>query len=381
MYDYNNIFIILATKLHSYYTINMIMLTPNILYNDNSLSEKPKFKYLSQLALLLLLLGGALLIAGIVQFIIGITLIEKNVPIDKWGEAMMTALNNPKNANAMRWMQLLSAFVMFFLPAFLWSIIISKNAFKYLGFNAIINAKQIAIVVAISFMALILSGALGELNQMIPISKEWASTFKKMENAYNDQITSIIHMSNVAEYFFVLIVIAFAPAIFEEVLFRGGLQQLLTNWTKRPLLAIIITSIIFSAVHLSYYGFLPRLALGLVLGLLYYYGKNIWLNILMHLLNNGISVTAVFLLSKNGKLPKEVIDETFPIYYGIIPLIAIVFLLKLFKKESTTLQPQETIVYLKREENPFDAQQAIPAQYSEQTINTSTNDGTEPNNI
>ena len=62
-------------------------------------------------------------------------------------------------------------------------------------------------------------------------------------------------MRSPAEFIFSLLVMALFPALFEETLFRGGLQQILVAWFKKPLLAITITSIIFSAVHFSYYGF------------------------------------------------------------------------------------------------------------------------------
>jgi membrane protease YdiL (CAAX protease family) len=60
--------------------------------------------------------------------------------------------------------------------------------------------------------------------------------------------------------------LAAAPALFEEVLFRGGFQQVFVGWTKNKWAGIIITSILFSAIHFSYFGFLPRLALGIGIG-------------------------------------------------------------------------------------------------------------------
>jgi membrane protease YdiL (CAAX protease family) len=353
----------------------------NIFSSTNTLAEKPKVKYGAQLGILLGFIGLAFMVAGMVQIGVAFSLLPKNISFDQMGSEMMKAMEKPENANTMRWMQLASAGIMFFVPTVLWALIISRNSFKFLGFNSKLNAKQIAIVIGISIFALILSGALGELNQMIPISKHWATKFKEMENAYSDQMMSIARMNNVAEYLFVLIVIGFAPALFEEVLFRGGLQQLLTNWSKKPLLAIIVTSIIFSAIHMSYYGFLPRFALGMVLGLIYYYGKNIWLNILMHLLNNGISVTIMFLTSKGGKPSQEVMDGTFPIYYGIVPLLAIIFFMSRFKKESEALAPENTFVYLKKEENPFAETMYANDDQSADSTNNTLNDGTEQTSI
>ncbi len=353
----------------------------NIFSSSNALAEKPKMKYGAQLALLLGFVGLAFMVAGMVQIVVAFSLLPKNISFTQMGSEMMKAMEKPENANTMRWLQLVSAGIMFFVPTVLWALIISRNSFKFLGFNTKLNVKQIAIVFGISVFALILSGALGELNQMIPISKHWAAKFKEMETAYAEQVMSIARMNNVAEYLFVLVVIGFAPALFEEVLFRGGLQQLLTNWSKKPLLAIILTSIIFSAIHMSYYGFLPRFALGLMLGLIYYYGKNIWLNILMHLLNNGISVTVMFLTSKGGKPSQEIMDSTFPIYYGIVPLIAIIYFMSQFKKESEAIAPENTFVYLKKEENPFAERLHTNNDQSSDSTNNTLNDGAEQTSI
>ena len=127
--------------------------------------------------------------------------------------------------------------------------------------------------------------------------------------------------------------------------------------------------------------FLPRFALGLMLGLIYYYGKNIWLNILMHLLNNGISVTVMFLTSKGGKPSQEIMDSTIPIYYGIVPLIAIIYFMSQFKKESEAIAPENTFVYLKKEENPFAERLHTNNDQSSDSTNNTLNDGAEQTSI
>jgi membrane protease YdiL (CAAX protease family) len=158
-----------------------------------------------------------------------------------------------------------------------------------------------------------------------------------LENQYNDGIFVIANMKNITDYIITLLVIALAPAIVEETFFRGCMQQMFNGWFKNAFVAIFVTSIIFSAVHVSYYGFLPRVGLGVILGLIFYYGKNIWLNILMHFLNNAIAVTQLYLLSKNGKLTKEAmntVDDKFPLWLGVVSLLLLMTLFYRFKKES-----------------------------------------------
>ncbi len=87
--------------------------------------------------------------------------------------------------------------------------------------------------------------------------------------------------------------ICILPATVEELFFRATLQRYMLVGFARPMVAILITALIFSLAHLSIVGLLPRLWLGLVFGYLYYDSQNILLSIRLHFLNNLI---ALFLL-------------------------------------------------------------------------------------
>jgi membrane protease YdiL (CAAX protease family) len=124
------------------------------------------------------------------------------------------------------------------------------------------------------------------------------------------------------------------PAIVEETFFRGTMQQLFISWFRNPWAGIIVTSILFSAIHMSYYGFLTRAMLGVVLGLLYYYGKSIWLNILAHFLNNAVAITLLYVYSLKGKVSKDALEDHYPLWIGLMATIILIFLLIIFKKKS-----------------------------------------------
>jgi len=332
-----------------------------LLIEETPRNSKPRFSSLSQLSILIGLVGFGFILAGLVQLMVAFSLFQRSNPNEKMQDAIIKVLTNPANANLMRWLQLASAFLMFFVPVFATAKIISRKSFAYLSFNKKLNGKQVMYVVGISVLALVLSMVLGELNKAIPISPVWAAKFKAMEDSYQEQVMAIASMKSFGEYLFVLVVIAFAPALFEEALFRGGLQQILTQWTKRPIVAILITSFIFSAVHMSYYGFLPRMGLGVILGIIFYYSKNIWLNILMHVLNNGISITAFYLYSRKGKASPEVLEPEISKMYGniasivlgLITVSALTYLLQRFIAESKKIDTVDPATYLKQDNNPF----------------------------
>jgi membrane protease YdiL (CAAX protease family) len=147
-----------------------------------------------------------------------------------------------------------------------------------------------------------------------------------------------------------MIIIGLLPAIFEEVCFRGGIQNILMRWFKGPWIAIILTAIIFSAVHVSYYGFLVRFALGVALGLVFYYSGSLWLNIIFHFLFNGIQVTAMYASTIQGAKTSKDIEQNFPMWAGIIALVFIIYAFIYFRKISLAQQEK----YVMPEEDPND---------------------------
>jgi membrane protease YdiL (CAAX protease family) len=92
-----------------------------------------------------------------------------------------------------------------------------------------------------------------------------------------------------------LLVMAVLPAIGEELLFRGILQRLLYQATQHMHLAIVVSAFIFSAIHLQFYGFLPRFLLGVLFGYIYWWTKDLSLAILGHFFNNAFTLTMLFL--------------------------------------------------------------------------------------
>jgi membrane protease YdiL (CAAX protease family) len=95
-------------------------------------------------------------------------------------------------------------------------------------------------------------------------------------------------------------VIALFPAVTEELFFRGVIQKLFNNWTGNIHIAIIITGILFSFAHFQFYGFVPRMFLGIVMGYLLYWTNNIWVPIFAHFANNAIAVIGYFIFYKSG---------------------------------------------------------------------------------
>ena len=282
----------------------------------------------AQLGILLALIGGGLIIGSIIAAVAWIVMTGRPIL------AMAGDMLKPQYYNAVMVIQAISTFFMFFIPVYIFALICYRKPAKFMGFNTNVNLKQIFLILGILILTFPLSGALAELNKILPISREWAAKFKAMEDSRAAQEAALININSFPRYIISLMVIGLLPGLFEEVCFRAGLQNILTRWFKSPSPAIILTAVLFSVIHISYYGFLVRLALGIILGLVFYYSGSIWLSVLFHFLYNGLQVTALYMFNLSGVKNQKGIEESFPIWAGAVALCFIIYLFSRFRQIS-----------------------------------------------
>ena len=198
----------------------------------------------------------------------------------------MMQFTSQSEIDAVKFIQMLSAIGLFITPTLLYGYLCDFDLNLNLNFN-----RQ-SLLLAIAIMLLI--------NPFISFIYEWNKSFNIPDwmLVFDDNAEKItnyfLKMNTLGDLFFNLLVIAIIPAMGEELLFRGYLQQKMTQWLGKPHVAIIITAILFSAIHMQFQGFLPRFALGLVLGYLFYWSGSLWLPIIAHLLNNAMAVTFAY---------------------------------------------------------------------------------------
>jgi membrane protease YdiL (CAAX protease family) len=288
-------------------------------------------RYPSQLAIFLGLTGAGLVIGSLASLAVWSMMTGQPFPLK--AEDIL----QPKYYKVNMVMQAVSTFLIFFVPVHFFAMICYRKPLTYLGFNFRFNVKQVLLLIGILILTFPMSGALSTLNKILPIPQDWAVKFKAMELAREAQEAALININSFSRYIISLIVICLLPAIFEETFFRGGLQNLFSRWFEGPWAAIILTGIIFSLIHLSFYGFLVRFALGIVLGFIFYYSGSLWLSILFHFLFNAIQVTALYILTMKGIKNKNV-EDNFPIWAGIVALAVLAYLFKVFKETSAAKQ-------------------------------------------
>ncbi len=295
---------------------------------------KQTYSYPVQFIFLMGLLGVFMIVGTFLLTLVGSQLLHCKLL------EVPALLNLPANAGMSKILNLGATFIAFVLPAIIFTRINKKQSqttFGALGFFNISDPKLLLYTLPITYGGILLSGSLAEINQHFYLPAKLLEQAKALEQTYKTLMLNMARMDSVLDYITALFVMAIAPAIFEEILFRSTVQPLFIGWTKNVWVGIIITSIFFSAIHFSFFGFLSRTALGILLGLLFYYSKNIWLSIFMHFLNNGLIVTQLYIVTKQGKSIEKAMDEKIAVWWGIIGLVILWFSFKAFKKHSPTL--------------------------------------------
>lgn len=245
--------------------------------------------------------------------------------IDPEGAAAKQAAE--MDINQLKWLQATSSMLFFFLPAFLWVVFVFRGRYLYfLGFKRADKTNMYVLAACAILFTFPLVFWLGELNRLIPLP-EWMI---KMEESSGKQMAEFLKIRHWYDVYVNLIVIGLVPAICEELFFRGALQRVLIYVTKSPWVGIILSAFLFSALHLQFAGFLPRMFLGIVLGILYWYSGSLWTCIIAHFIFNGTQVLFV------SYAPKFIeVNPELPMYAAVVSLIAVGSVLYYYRRQSS----------------------------------------------
>lgn len=195
----------------------------------------------------------------------------------------------------------ISSILMFVVPPIVYYYITRRDhPMQQLGFRKVASPAGMLLItsVLLMFISLPVTNQLTTWNEALKLGGAFEKVETWMKNLEETAAAVTERMLNVDTFgglLLNLIVIALIPAVGEELTFRGVLQQALTRKMKNPHVAIILSAAIFSFIHFQFYGFLPRMFLGVLLGYMFYITGSLWTSMLMHFLNNGTAVVLYFL--------------------------------------------------------------------------------------
>jgi len=279
-----------------------------------------------QLLFLLLWLFMGTVLASLISFvaILVVTGGDLNSVVDGTG---MDALF--ENMTVLKVVQIFASIATFVVPAVGFAIMKKRKWLEYVQLNKELKTPagifSIFIIVFAFPLILLLLQLNGQL--ILPEALNGLENWMLAQEEAAAELTLLfLKMDTVGALILNLILVGVVPAFSEELLFRGVIQQFLMEWTKRPHLAILLAGIIFSFFHFQFYGFLPRMVLGMFLGYLFYWSGNLWYPILAHFFNNGSQVMLVYFGQMDAsEAAKDAppLDSNFFITFGISTLLLI----------------------------------------------------------
>ena len=248
--------------------------------------------------------------------------------------SFLSDYSNSKSVNILKFFQLFTSVGFFIVPPLLFAYFTDFQ----LQLSQKINRQTVLLTIAIMLIANPFVAYLMQWNQVLNLPDFLEEVQRWMEASEQKamQLTeAFLAMKSMEDLLINLFLIALIPAIGEELLFRGVLQQLFAKWTGKIHLAIFISAFLFSTIHLQFFGFFPRFVLGIILGYMFYWSKNLWLPILAHFTNNALAIIFTYQFVVD-KIQIDFLNEETQVNINeaFISLLAVTLLMYLLYKKS-----------------------------------------------
>nr|WP_294948273.1 CPBP family intramembrane glutamic endopeptidase [uncultured Mucilaginibacter sp.] len=266
--------------------------------------------------------------------LIGVAVIAAFYGVDLVMQIMRMDFSNPQMQQALYGLQIISTTIPIILAPVVFARFIVKDPADYLKPSFRFNVFLLVVAFFVMMASAPLIEGLSNINQQLILPK-WLSGLeewmKKSEEQAQLITKAILKMDTVWDMLKNVLLIGLLTAIVEELMFRGVLQTIMQRWTKNTHAAVWITAALFSAFHMEFYGFLPRMLLGALFGYFVAWSGSIWPAVWGHFLNNGTAVLVTYLFQQ--KKIKVNPDDTHTFTYGgyIFSAIIIIILLLVYK--------------------------------------------------
>ena len=207
------------------------------------------------------------------------------------------------NLFAMLTMQDILAFI---LPAVVTMAIIYRRPFHVMGLDRAPSWLAITIVIVFYVISLPAMNWLVEMNKAMSLPS-WMAGIEQAMRAAEDSAAEVtqemLNINSVGQLILCVLVVGVMAGLSEEMLFRGAMLRTMQDSRLGNHAVVWITAFLFSALHMQFYGFVPRMLLGVWLGYLFVWTGSLWVPIIAHTLNNS-TVVLMSYLSNKGVIPE-----------------------------------------------------------------------------
>jgi membrane protease YdiL (CAAX protease family) len=206
-------------------------------------------------------------------------------------------------------------------------------------------AKIFSIIPVLGVCFLIAISPITEWNmtfQFPDFLKDFGSWARVQEDKMMEMTKLLTNFDSTTEFILGLVVIAVLPGIGEELVFRGLIQNELYRSNRNIHIAIWTSAFLFSAIHMQFFGFVPRLLLGALFGYLYYWSGNLLIPMVAHFFHNGFTLTMLYLYNQGSTSINMDSEESAPLYLVALCTGVTFALLYFFRKHYTSVEQRPT---------------------------------------
>ena len=227
----------------------------------------------------------------------------------------MLLFDGAQTTTSLKWLQLFQLLSMLALPPILgaWIWTADHQPFRWLRLDVGMTWQVALLAILVMVCAIPGINLLADLNGkvVLPKSLDFIELFlRQQEDAAAALTQRFLQADNFGGLLLNIGLMALLPALAEELTFRGTMMQILHHTPSKANahMAVWIAAIIFSAVHMQFYGFIPRMLLGAMFGYAFLWTGCLWVPILMHFTNNAIAVLSYYLFDEIGQNGQSLAD-------------------------------------------------------------------------
>ena len=217
----------------------------------------------------------------------------------------------------------------FIVPAVLAMAIFYRRPLHVMCLDRAPSLRAIIVVLAFYILSLPAMNWLVDANNSMSLPS-WMSgveeMMRTMEDSAADATDQLLDINTVWQLIISVFVVGLMAGLSEEMLFRGAMQRTMQDSRLNAHAAVWITAIVFSAFHMQFFGFFPRMVLGAWLGYLLVWTRSLWVPIIAHTLNNSTVVFFSYLANK-GIVAEDFGDSLGLPADGAFPWLAMISLI------------------------------------------------------
>lgn len=266
-----------------------------------------------------------------------------------WGKEVIDSVGASENVlfediGFMKYMQVINQLGIFILPVIIFAGLVSENSSDYLKVNRRVNGSTLMLSIVLIIVSQPFLNWLVEFNESINLPESWSyieNWMLEKEDKANTLTEQFLNVNSIDGLLVNVLMIGIIPAFGEELLFRGVILRIFREWWKNIHVAVWVSAFLFSALHIQFYGLIPRMAFGVLFGYIFVWTSNLWIPIVLHFIIN-VSAVIITYLTNTGAIDMHYKDfgstqHFLPVIIGfvlMIILMLIIYLRELPKKGS-----------------------------------------------